>query len=73
MRNLRFPKATYVRQLQQLYDEIDGWRAEYRIAAERTDREWLQGRFLDREAILGDAACQVRDLMDTLLALPRLS
>jgi hypothetical protein len=73
MANSRFPKMTYVRQLRELYDEIIDWRAEYRLAAERTDREWLQGRFLDREAVLGDVELQVRDLMDTLLALPRLS
>ena len=73
MANLRFTKLAYVRQLRQLYDEIIDWRAEYRLAAERTDREWLQGRFLDREAILGDVEVQLRDVIDTLLALPRLS
>jgi len=73
MANLRFTKLAYVRQLRQLYDEIIDWRAEYRLAAERTDREWLQGRFLDREAVLGDVEVQLRDVIDTLLALPRLS
>jgi hypothetical protein len=73
MANSRFTKLTYVRQLYELYDEIVAWRAEYRLAAERTDREWLQGRFLDREAVLGDVELQLRDVIDTLLALPRLS
>jgi len=73
MANLRFTKLAYVRQLRQLYDEIIDWRAEYRLAAARTDREWLQGRFLDREAVLGDVEVQLRDVIDTLLALPRLS
>jgi len=69
----RFPKAKYLRQLTQMRDDLYSWSQAYAQAAEHTTPEWLQGRFLDRAAVLEDAAYRVQKAREMLEGVPRLS
>lgn len=73
MAEQRFPRARIVRQLDKLAQELSDWQADYAAAAETTQAEWLQGRFMDREAILGEAYRLTEELRRFLFQLPRLS
>lgn len=73
MATRRFPRARIVRQLDALYDELTDWQFEYAQAAQTTQAEWLQGRFMDREAVLAEAGRLTDELRRFLFQLPRLS
>jgi hypothetical protein len=69
----RFQKRMYLRQLRAMRDDFRGWATLYREAADTTNAEWLQGRFLDRAAQLQQLAALLSDAFDDLEQLARLS
>lgn len=72
MTEARFPKRKYLRQLRDMRDDFWWWEASYRQAAQSSQVEWLQGRYLDRAAILEDVRVKLQDLFDAVDELPRL-
>jgi hypothetical protein len=59
--------------LDSIIEEIAWWHVSYREAAADTTAEWLQGRFLDRAAVLAELQHQLLEARHTLNGLPRLS
>jgi hypothetical protein len=73
MPNSRMPRTKYIRQLSAIHADLCEWRASYLEAAHHTTSDHLAGRFSGRAAVLEDAIQQLRDLVDTLHGLPRIS
>jgi hypothetical protein len=73
MRKSRFPKAAYVRRLEQLYADLSWWRDEYHS---RAKGDWFERRrhgFMDRQNELGEVQRHVLDALYSLDNLARLS
>jgi len=69
----RFPRRKFWRQLRDMDEELGVWRASYLEAIATTQSEWLQGRFMDREAVIAELQERVFRASELLEDFPRLS
>jgi len=60
-------------QLRDMDEELGVWRASYLEAIATTQSEWLQGRFMDREAVIAELQERVFRASELLEDFPRLS
>jgi hypothetical protein len=73
MASQRFPKRRYLYQLRKMRDDLWWWAGSYYQAAQNTQPEWLQGRFIDRGRVLEAVMHDLQVVMEDLDGLPRLS
>lgn len=69
----RFPRAKFVRQLSDLYDELGAWRSAYHRQAHYTEDQLREARLSDRVAVIEDLQVAVEQLIERLEFFPRLS
>ena len=70
--DIRFPRRRIRRRLLDIDQELGEWRAQYLEAIGTTQAEWLQGRFMDREAILAEIQERIYTAAELLEGFPRL-
>jgi hypothetical protein len=72
MSNERFPKTRYMGELTRMAATFRNWAEQYRAAAMSAEPEWLQGRFMDRAALMTELELDALELSNKLGLMPRL-
>lgn len=71
MRAQRFSRIAFVRRLDRVYDDLQGWAMQYRVDHYTNVDADPKDRLLERAYALDEACYQIRDARDFLLSIRR--